>query len=1457
MKRLIPLLFLFLGLTSNNIHAQWMQQCPALTGAGGFGNLYQGQASALSADGNTVALSYAQDSNRIEGGIYIFRKAGGQWVQQNRLQVSWYPGEASISADMVLSKDGNTLAISGISGDSVAVYTYNGFSWVQQAEWQVTSLSTQSLLQQLAMAYDGNTLVYGNGVYVRNGFTWGLQATLQPNDRPVSIPATCDSDNRFTCTATSSISADGNTIVIGDFYDADSSHNAWVFVRNGTNWTQQGPRLEGYGNTGLNSVFGPAAIVVSGDGNTIAIGSNGVTDADSVWVFRRVNNIWQSGNNGSLLHNTDPYNRTGSTYLSINYDGNRIVKVSTTFLSFAAWTFNGTTWVNNDTLYQGAGINLNHFPTAVSFSNITADSAGDVLLAWGSFKNNLGGGWYFKRSANTYVQVGGTIFGTGSVGASGYNSALKMSADASTLAVGVLDDNGMEGAVWVYNRQGALWNLVGGKLSVADNAWQRRDFGNSVALSANGGVLAVGSPASGFRSSSYYTYAGCNGNVYIYRRSGQAYNLTDSLTGDVVLSGMGSSVSLSNDGNTLLAGGVDSGAYVYYWTGSAWLKQGYLDINATYCGPAVLSGDGNTAVIGAPNDDNNKGDIYIFTRSGNTWSLQAGPLRPASLYQGYNFPASLSISENGNFIAAGRTAGEYVGAVYLYTRTGNTWSDADSLSSSGYAVNGNGRGVFITTTGDTVVETVSSANSPHLDVFVYAKSGGQWVLTPSVINVNNENFYSFTEPVTASADAKFIACNYVYPPTATTRVFRLMSMVDSLVSNVSATCLQTANGSLTVQARGGTPPYKFTWSNNAPNSPTAANLLPGTYTVTINDAGGDTVVRQYTVAALRYLVNANYTRSWNCTTNSGTIALSITGGTGPYTYTWGTTPAQHTNTATGLSGGSYGYTVADANGCLYYDSAQLNPSTAWVGTTAVDDDICAHSGSATITMYGGAGPYSYSWSTGQTTANITSLGGGTYNATVTDATGCSATGAAVVNSYCNNLIQGHIFFDRNNNCLQDGLEQNVSGLTMIADNGTYTVYGNTDTAGNYYIFTPGPGTFTVSIAHWQQCSYPVCTGSTYPLTAVVTGTLDTVHLADIALVNPGIDLAVQAYANAPYPGSAFSYTTYYGNLQDSVIPTGTLTITYDSLLVFNGTTPPYTTLDTLNHTITFNLTNIGLLYPLSTSVTANFTLPNTVLPRTVLLMQSSIIPVTTDCNPLNNTVLVPVYVAGSLDPNYKIAYPENTLPSGDSVLTYTIHFQNIGNDSTHFIQVLDTLSANLNPASVVTIATSNPHYTFTISKGGILSWTFNPLFLPDSTTNPAGSQGFVTFKVNTKGLLQAGTSIQNSASVYFDYNTPVITNRTNNVVSAFGVGRAAVTKNEFNLQLFPNPANNLVNVVTETQALGGNLQITDVTGRVLGTLAITAITLPVNTATLATGAYFLKVNTIAGLHAVGKLMIAR
>ena len=169
-------------------------------------------------------------------------------------------------------------------------------------------------------------------------------------------------------------------------------------------------------------------------------------------------------------------------------------------------------------------------------------------------------------------------------------------------------------------------------------------------------------------------------------------------------------------------------------------------------------------------------------------------------------------------------------------------------------------------------------------------------------------------------------------------------------------------------------------------------------------------------------------------------------------------------------------------------------------------------------------------------------------------------------------------------------------------------------------------------------------------------------------------------------------------------------------------------------------------------------------------------------------------VVGSYDPNDKHGFPRGygdehyIYPGAD--IEYLVQFQNTGNDTAFLVVIRDTLSAFLDITSVHPGAASHA-YTWDIDSNNILVFTFDDILLPDSSTNLAGSQGFIEFKIAQKENLPLGTVIENKAAIYFDINEPIITNTAFHTLGYDFIKLVSFTPEanipELNISVAPNP----------------------------------------------------------------------
>ncbi|MFN6943458.1 MAG: right-handed parallel beta-helix repeat-containing protein [Cytophagaceae bacterium] len=172
-----------------------------------------------------------------------------------------------------------------------------------------------------------------------------------------------------------------------------------------------------------------------------------------------------------------------------------------------------------------------------------------------------------------------------------------------------------------------------------------------------------------------------------------------------------------------------------------------------------------------------------------------------------------------------------------------------------------------------------------------------------------------------------------------------------------------------------------------------------------------------------------------------------------------------------------------------------------------------------------------------------------------------------------------------------------------------------------------------------------------------------------------------------------------------------------------------------------------------------------------------------------------VTIVGSYDPNEITVSPKGWGPEGnvvlrDVVFTYTIHFQNTGNDTAFVVRLIDTLPAGLDISSLEFLDASHDfHFEQSGENSETLKWTFNNILLVDSTTNEEKSHGHVKFRIKPKTDLAIGTEIKNQVDIYFDFNLPIRTNTVLNTIQheyPYNTSAVVVREQDINSTLAPS-----------------------------------------------------------------------
>jgi gliding motility-associated-like protein len=334
----------------------------------------------------------------------------------------------------------------------------------------------------------------------------------------------------------------------------------------------------------------------------------------------------------------------------------------------------------------------------------------------------------------------------------------------------------------------------------------------------------------------------------------------------------------------------------------------------------------------------------------------------------------------------------------------------------------------------------------------------------------------------------------------------------ALVNTTDANC-GLANGSATVAVSGGTAPYTYAWSNGATAANTS-NLAAGIYFLTITDANGCSTQTSVPVANISgpAITIDNVTNLTCANSSTGAVDVSVAGGVGPYTYLWSN--GAITQDLTNLPSGPFSLTVTDAAGCQASTLVRLSAPTAIVVITEGTDVSCntANDGSTHTVVSGGVGSYTYAWSNGATTSDLSALAAGTYTLTVTDGNGCSVSTPVVIT--------------------QPDVLTVTANPTGVACNGnadgtvTSSVVGGTAP----YTYQWSNGATTADLTALTAGLYSVTVTDANGCTATVSAT---VNITDALVINLGITNATCGDSNgaidASVSGGSAPYTYTWSN----------------------------------------------------------------------------------------------------------------------------------------------------------------------------------------------------------------------------------------------------------------------------------------------------------------------------------------
>ncbi|WP_306565492.1 T9SS type A sorting domain-containing protein [Flavobacterium lindanitolerans] len=621
-------------------------------------------------------------------------------------------------------------------------------------------------------------------------------------------------------------------------------------------------------------------------------------------------------------------------------------------------------------------------------------------------------------------------------------------------------------------------------------------------------------------------------------------------------------------------------------------------------------------------------------------------------------------------------------------------------------------------------------------------------------------------------------------------------------SQNNTSCNGGANGTASVTVSGGTPGYTYSWSPSGGTAATASGLAAGTYTVTITDANNCQITRNFTITepAILSATTSQINVSCNGGTN-GSATVTVTGGTGAYSYAWapsGGTAA----TASGLAAGIYTVTAIDANNCQITNTVTITEPAVLSATTAQTNVLCngGATGSATVTIAGGTGPYTYSWApSGGTAATASGLATGIYTVTVTDANNCQLTRTFTITEPA---VLSATTSQTNLSC--NGGTNGIAGVTVTGGTAPYT-YSWAPSGGTGATATGlAAGTYTVTITDANACQ----------ITRSFTITEPTALSATTSSTNVSCNGGSNGSATVTVTGGTGGYTYSWA-------PSG-------------GTAATASGLAAGNYTVTITDANMCQI-----TRTVSVTQPS---PIVIVPSQSNV-----SCTGGSNGSAT-VGVSGGTG-NYTFSWAPSggtgATATGLAAGTYTVTVTD-ANSCTATQSFTITTTADTTPPTVVTTNITVPLTAgvATITAAQVNNGSTDNCGIASISVSPS------TFNCSNVGPNTVTLTVtDNSGNTATGTATVTITDSTN------FCGLSVPEFGDIKMRLYPNPTNGIVTVEFSRDITTEKIEVYSITGQLIlsDTNTTTQSSRQFNMERFPSGVYLVKITTAQGTQ-VKRLM---
>ncbi len=428
-------------------------------------------------------------------------------------------------------------------------------------------------------------------------------------------------------------------------------------------------------------------------------------------------------------------------------------------------SINGTNLGSANTLSVGGvpALILQNNNTTVTALLMPGSNSGNLQITTPGGNASSSNPFTVSQQVPTFSAWGGKLLGTSSSpNPSAQGTRVAANADGFFIASGGPDYLGFDGAGWIFHHNG-FWQeeaheLIGNLTNVDPK------LGRSIVLSATGQIMAIGGP-------NFSAAGGIPGGAYVYKRNNGNWSQYGSVLMPSVAIGsliyMGTGMAMSAKGERVVCGGpahnlVSGGVWTFednmvnntYEQSGNVLEPSGLDMFAAFGSSLALSADGNLLLVSAPDDLGGLGSLLTYSRSGASWVQQGPKIQGLGADTSTHLGHFLDLSADGKVAAVGayRENGE-AGAVYLFRRNGNTWTQDSKLTCPVAGLTQFGKTLGLSADG-TLLVVGAPMVAPAGRAYIFAYNGTSWAPIGLPLEPDNSPFPGkrFGEGVDLSLD---------------------------------------------------------------------------------------------------------------------------------------------------------------------------------------------------------------------------------------------------------------------------------------------------------------------------------------------------------------------------------------------------------------------------------------------------------------------------------------------------------------------------------------------------------------------------------------------------------------------------------------------------------------------------------------------------------------------------------